>query len=216
MNHDANVAANAGKTGFRGVLREWGPRALFESLLIVASIMLALTISSWAMDQQMNARVGEARSYFIQEISGNRDLLKSDAYIPHHLRLHAGLMQVDTDHRVSPDRARAAIAPVYETGVHMAQLREVVWRTYSGSEVMEHMPPREVFALNDPNLAQEQIAALQTVYYPVLSALPGEIATQQDLRGAITGLQLHLGDVIASEENTINRYSAALAVLEQK
>jgi hypothetical protein len=213
--NDGPAPAPAAQTppGLRGVLREWGPRAIFESLLIVVSIVLALAISSWAADQQMKTRVREARNYFVQELTANRDLLKGDALLPHHLRLREGLMRVDTDHPVSREQARAAVAPVYATGIHMAQLREVVWRTYSGSEVMEHMPPREVFALNDAYLAQEQIAALQTAYYPVLSALPDQIATQPDLRGAIVSLQLHLGDVIGAEENAINRYDAALKVL---
>ena len=205
-----------GAHGVRGFIQEWGPRAIFECLLIVFSIILALAISNWALDEQMKGRVSEARSYFAQEIRANRDLLKSDAFLPHHERLHAGLVQVDTDHLVSPDQARAAVAPIYATGIHMAQLREVVWRTYSGSEVMEHMPPRVVFALNDAYIAQQQISALQTAYYPVLSALPGQIAIEHDLRGAIVSLQLHHGDVIGSEENAINRYNAALAVLAQK
>jgi hypothetical protein len=208
-----NKHTNDGPLRLREFMQTWGPRTLFESLLIVFSVVLALSINNWISSVQMAARVREARSYFIQELKANRDSLSSNEFLAHHEQLRADLDKVDTTSPVSSDQARAAVAPIYKTGIHVARLRDIVWRTYSGSEVIEHLPPPEAFALNDAYLAQQQLDALQTSYYPVLSALPQQLATQQDSRGSIAGLQLYLSDLIGAEKITIDRYETALKIL---
>lgn len=195
------------------LVRDWGPRAVFEFLLIVFSIILALGLSSLAIDMQTQARVREARAYFVQEIRANRAILAGDDIIPHHRRLHDLIAGLDYDHPISHEASEQARAAVFATGVHVAPLRDVVWRTYSGNELMEKIPPRVSFALNDAYRAQEQLATLQSSYYPVLAQLPAQMMTSEDLRGPLISLQLHLGDLIGSEENAVSRYDAALEAL---
>lgn len=201
--------------GWRAIVREWGPRALFEALLIVLSIILALGLSQWAISMQTEDRVREARAYFVQEIRANRAILVGDDIIPHHRRLHDIIAALDYDHPIGRAASQPAREAVFETGVHVAPLRDVVWRTYSGNELMEHIPPRVSFALNDAYRAQDQLATLQSSYYPVLSQLPAQMMTSDDLRGPLISLQLHLGDLIGSEENAVTRYDAALAALAE-
>lgn len=196
--------------------REWGPRAVFESVLIVFSIILALGLSSWALNMQTEARVREARAYFVQEIRANRAILMGDDIIPHHRRLHDLIAALDYDHPISRDASEEARAAVFATGVHVAPLRDVVWRTYAGNELMEKIPPEVSFALNDAYRAQEQLATLQSSYYPVLSQLPAQMILSEDLRAPLISLQLHLGDLIGSEENAVSRYDAALAALGER
>jgi hypothetical protein len=202
--------------GWRAIVREWGPRAVFESLLIVLSIVLALALSQLAINMQTEARVREARAYFVQEIRANRAILVADDIIPHHRRLHGLVAALDFDHPISRAASENARNALFATGIHVAPLRDVVWRTYSGGELMEHIPPHVSFALNDAYRAQDQLAALQNSYYPVLSQLPAQMLTSDDLRGPLISLQLHLGDLIGSEESLVSRYDAALAALGEQ
>lgn len=197
----------------RNLLRRWGPRALFESLLIIFSISLALAISAWMADLQTAERVREARSYFIEELQANRAMLLSDSILPHHRRIHAAVQNAPMDQALTREAAMPTLNVVFATGIHTAALRDVAWDTFSNGELLAHMPPNQVFALNDAYEAQRNIERLQEVFYPVLAQMPGQFASSNDLRGAIMSLQLHLADVINAEENAVARIEAALASL---
>lgn len=203
-------------SAWRGLIEEWGPRAVFESVLIMFSIILALSISNWALNMQTEARVREARAYFVQELRANRAILLGEDIIPHHRRLHSVIEGLNFNEPIGLTASEPARAAVFETGIHVAPLRDVVWRTYSGNELMEKIPPEISFALNDAYRAQEQLATLQSSYYPVLSQLPAQMMTSQDLRGPLISLQLHLGDLIGSEEYLLSRYDAALQALGER
>ncbi len=47
--------------------RRWAPRAVFESLLIVFSVILALGLTNWAEDRRTEHRVAEMRQFLIAE-----------------------------------------------------------------------------------------------------------------------------------------------------
>jgi hypothetical protein len=202
-------AAPAPSSRFSRTLRRWGPRAVFESLLIVVSIMLALAAHGWVGEQQTQARVREARAYFVQEISANRALLASDEYLPHHQRLREALRELS-----NPITAESAssVSQHFRTGVHFAPLRDAVWRSFSNSDLMQHLPPEEVFVLNDVYRAQEQLAEIHSGFYPIGTQIPARI--QSGDFTVFLSLQLYLGDVVGGEEQIIGRYDAALAQLE--
>ena len=84
------------------------PRAIFESLLIVFSVFLALGLNSWAEDQREAERLAEMRTYLVQEIRLNRDTLASDHWLPHHTRLRDAVMAVATS---DPPRCFAHAQP---------------------------------------------------------------------------------------------------------
>lgn len=106
-----------------------------------------------------------------------------------------------------------AINVVFETGVHVATLRDVAWSTFSNGDLLAHMPSEHVFALNDAYQAQAQVERIQETFYPVALQLPTQLTTSTDLRGAILTLQMHLADVVAAEEHAVARIDAALAAL---
>ncbi|MES1198754.1 MAG: hypothetical protein ABUS48_02095 [Pseudomonadota bacterium] len=198
----------------RGLLREWGPRALFESCLIVFSIVLALAINNYVADLQTQARVKEARAFFIREIQANRAAILSDAYLPYHQRLLGTISAIDVSRPLSAAESTSALS-IFHTGLHFAPLRDVVWRSFSSSDVFAHMPPRLVFALNDAYQAQEQLQTMTISYYPQLSQIPGELGRGADPRVPISSLDVFMGDVVATESNLPARYDRALAELEK-
>lgn len=197
----------------REMYRRWGAQALFEGLLIIFSISLALSLSAWINDQQTAARVREARTYFIQELQANRAALLDDTIIPHHQRLLDTLSQAPMENPLSREAAMPTISTVFETGVHSAALRDVAWSTFSNTDLLAHMPPEEVFALNDAYEAQARIEQLQEAFYPVLVQIPAQFATATDLRGPLISIRLHLADVVVAEQTAVARYDAALLAL---
>ncbi|PZO52472.1 MAG: hypothetical protein DCF16_09235 [Alphaproteobacteria bacterium] len=197
----------------RSIVRRWGPRALFESLLIVFSISLALAINAWITDLQTAARVREARAYFIEELQGNRAMLLSDSILPHHRRLHAALEAAPMEQPLTPEEARPTLTVVFATGIHTSALRDVAWSTFSNRDLLGHMQPEQVFALNDAYEAQARIEQLHAVFYPVLVQLPSEFTSAEDARGPLMSLRIHLADVIVAEEYAVERFDQALAAL---
>jgi len=200
--------------GGRSLLREWGPRAVFESALIVFSIVLALTINNCVADLQMQARVKEARAFFIQEIQANRATVISDDFLPYHRRVLSTLASIDPSRPMTGAETTAALS-IFHTGIHFAPLRDVVWRSFSSSDLLAHMPPRLVFALNDAYQAQEQLQATTVSFYPQLSQIPGALARGGDARAPLASLDVFMGDLVATESNLPARYDRALAELEK-
>jgi hypothetical protein len=197
---------------WRGLLRDWGPRALFECVLIVFSIMLALGLSAWWQDLERKERVREAREYFIQEIEANRAVLQSDEYLPHHLRLAESLTG-RWDAPMTVEQAQPHLA-AFETGVHLTPFRDAVWRSFSTSGLMAYMPPEDVFALNDVYQAQDRLNLIHQGFYPVLSEMPGKLFIGSgDVRPSLISLQLYMNDVVGGEQMILQRYDAALEEL---
>lgn len=48
--------------------RRWLPRALFESGLIIFSVVLALALTGWAEDRRMSRRADDMRGFLIEEM----------------------------------------------------------------------------------------------------------------------------------------------------
>jgi len=68
--------------------RVWLPRALFESVLIVFSILLALALDQWKEDEEIEALVNRSVASFEREIKSNKSRLEDiSAY-------HSGLEQL--------------------------------------------------------------------------------------------------------------------------
>jgi hypothetical protein len=196
-----------------GLVRDWGPRAVFESLLIVFSISLALALSGWMQSLNTQQRLNEARAALVEELAANRALLLSDDYIPHHVALEAALGGLDTTRPLTGAAAAPADA-MFRTGVHFAPLRDAVWQSVLAGGLIEHMPSAEVFALYDAYRAQDQLATFNASVYPELADFAADLRIGADARRGVIAMRLYLGDVIATERRLIESYDAAIAALE--
>ncbi|HEV2081468.1 MAG TPA: hypothetical protein VGR32_03335 [Brevundimonas sp.] len=194
--------------------RRWGPRAAFECALIVFSVILALALTNWAEDRKVAAEVAEARAFFVAEIRANRQLLASDAFLPHHRRLRrvfneAAGLEILT--RVETMRAYGAM---FETGLHLPPLRDAVWRSVGSGELLGEMDLEDVFLLADVYAAQARVMGTHDRFVASLPPILGEIERGEGLRAGVVAGQLSLGDVVASEEGLIRLYDQALARLD--
>jgi hypothetical protein len=65
--------------------RRWMVRVVFESMLIVVSIVVALGVNEWRDRRELQAQARDARIAFAREINANRDLLLGEeSGLPHH------------------------------------------------------------------------------------------------------------------------------------
>lgn len=193
-------------------LPSWFGRAVFESLLIVFSLLLALALNDWAADRRMQGRVEEARGFFLQELQANRAALLRDDRLPHHQRLTGALNDFLAIERPAPaDGARLARA--FNRGINPAFFRDAVWRSVSGGEVMENMTPAEVFALADVYRMQEELSALNRSVYVTLLSTAQQPEDTTALRRQAQPIRAYMTDVVFSELELVRVYDAAIARL---
>ena len=199
--------------------RSWLPRVLAESVLIVFSVLLALGVDQWREDRELARQVREGRTAFASEMRGNRDLLTSDRYHPHHKAMwaHYRALGQAADAR---DEARLAELHVvtlekFSNGVWATPLRDAVWRSLSHSEIIRHMKPAEVFLLADTYREQEGLDRWHNRYFDASSVPTAELDRPEYQRSRIHTTRSYLADVVAAEERLIKRYTEVLEQLDR-
>ena len=199
--------------------RSWLPRVLVESVLIVFSVLLALAVDQWREDRELAREVAEARAAFANEMRGNRDLLTSDRYHPHHKAMWAHFRAL-AEAADAKDEARLAELNVitlekFSNGVWPTPLRDAVWRSLSQSEILRHMKPAEVFLLADTYREQEGIDSWHNRFFDASSQPTAESEHPEYKRSKIHATRSYLADVVAAEERLLKRYEEVAAELEK-
>jgi len=187
----------------------WLPRALFESVFIVLSILLALAVNEWRDKQARVTRAAEVRTAFANEIRANRDLLLSDPILPHHKRLEA-------EYRRLSETGSAEAGTVFDTGVHPAPLRDATWRSFSVSGTLVDFAPPDVILLSDIYRAQDDLEKLNSSYIAVMRQPRADHETLEYKRDANRSLSMYFNDVVPLEEKLAGQYERALERLAGK
>jgi hypothetical protein len=187
----------------------WLPRAVFESLFIVISLLLALAANEWRDKHARITRVAEARAAFANEIRANRDLLLSDQILAHHKRLQAEYKQLS-------DTGSAEAGSAFETGLHPAALRDAAWRSFSANGTLVDFAPPEVIVLSDIYRAQDDLEKLNSGYIGLLREPRADRETLEYKRDMNRSLWMYLNDVISTEERLVQQYERALEKVAAK
>lgn len=197
--------------------RRWAPRAVFESVLIVFSVILALGLTNWAEDRRTEHRVAEMRQFIIAEIRTNRDELARDYYIPHHQELKLAFARAGGMPGMAATRetAKPALDRLFGgTGLHLAAAQNSVWTSVSGSDLFEHMEPEEVFMLARVYRAQESLDGVNRAGYDNAVGLVNILTDGDNVNRDMTRMTLFLEDLIQQEQNLLRIYNQALARLD--
>lgn len=198
--------------------RRWLPRAVFESLLIVFSVVLAMALTNWAEERRTAHRVAEMRGFLIQEIRTNRAELGSDYYIPHHQRLKNAFGQAGgrPDATVTRRGAEPAITALFSGGVHMMIPGDAVWSSISAGDLFEHMDPQELFLLARVYRAQETLQNTNKAGYENAVGLLDILTDERDAHRQMMRMTIFLEDLIQQETNLLQLYDQALAEMDPK
>jgi hypothetical protein len=196
--------------------RGWAVRGAFESVLIVFSVVLALFLSQWAEDGRTAGRVREMRGFLAAEMRANRETLASDHHLPHHDRLKRAFA-VAAGRQAEPvnrDGARDAMQALTSSGLHPPQLRDAVWTSVSGGELIEHMSPEEVFALAEVYKAQSELESWNGRGVEIALDLIDMIQEPETAKRRLTRMVIFLEDMTSQERRLIGLYDGAIARLE--
>lgn len=195
--------------------RLWLLTAGFESAMIVLSLLLGLWLTGWAQDQDEKRRVDDMRGYILQEIKANRDMAASDFYIGHHRVLYKTIGAI-SDLDITLEEARPAFRKLTETGVHLPPIDDSVWRSISTGDLLEHMPPEQVFELARVYRVHEDLKLINDTLYQTLSRLPADLMRGDPPAGPVMQMTLGLSDLIAAEEALIAQSDIALKMFDPK
>lgn len=193
--------------------RLWLLTAGFESAMIVLSLLLGLWLTGWAQDQDEKRRVDDMRGFILQEIRSNRAMVAADDTIGHHRRLLMTVRAI-AEPGVTLTEARPAFDAITKTGVHLPSIDDSVWRSVSSGDLLEHMPPEQVFALARVYRAHEDLTLINNTLYGTLSRLPADIMRGDPPAGPLMQLNLGLSDLISAEVALIARSDTALKMLD--
>jgi hypothetical protein len=185
----------------------WVPRALFESFLIVISILLALAVNEWRDHRARVTRAGEIRSALANEIRANHHLLASDLIVPHHKRLQTEYVKLS-------EAGSTDAGSMFDTGVHPAALRDAAWRSFSTSGALVDFAPETVVLLSDIYRAQDDLEKLNSSYIAFMREPRADRETPEYKRDVNRSIAMYLNDVVPMEQRLLQTYESALEKLK--
>lgn len=192
--------------------RAWLGRIAVEAGLIVFSLLLALWLSGWQEQRQIDADVAGTREALIAEMRANRQILLSDYHLAHQQTLMASINDTLANAQGLAELQEGALT-AYQMGPHLPELHDAAWRAASSSGMLQHMDREEVFAISTVYSAQDAQTRLTTAYYPHLLQLATFEGDETQLRGAMRGVATFLGDLTASEQMIAVRQAQALEAM---
>lgn len=208
MEPSAHPADRAhGHSASRRWLPRWIPRAAFEAALIVFGLLLAMALNEWREARHQQARLGQALALLVDELKFNQRSIESPDTLAH----HRGLLARYRDLASKDD---AAGEPIFESGVHVATLRDAAWRTLSAPENIARVPYEQIVVLADLYQEQERLERIHwSVVGWLLAPRPAEHSAAY-MKALNRSVAIYLSDVVSTEERLLRRYADALRMLE--
>lgn len=159
--------ADAERTANRRRGPSWLPRALFESALIVFSVLLALILNEWRAESAERARVAEALSAVRVEIEENQRLV--GASLEYHQRLVEAFTAAASAGAETPDPDVVTYGLLYP-----ARVLRTAWESAQTVGLSTQVSYETVLDLSATYARQDEYAALsaalnQALYEQVLS-----------------------------------------------
>ena len=153
---------------------------------------------------------------FAREISANREtLLAEKSGLPNHKRLLKRYREVSAKAGLTA----ADLQPVYDEfpqGVNMLRLRDAVWRSLSGSDVLRRLEQRDLFLLAEIYRQQEEIDDYNRAMYVAWRQINSDADSPGYIKDSLRSTRAYLADVIGAEERLRKLYDQAAGRLEQK
>jgi hypothetical protein len=187
--------------------QSWLGKAAFESAMIVLSVLLALTLDGWRENRARQTQLAEARAALIGEVRFNRQLVASNDFLPHHLRLHEVYEGMET--AGVTDR----IDELFKTGVHVPPLRDASWRSFGVSDIASELPFSQRALLAGVYIEQDNVAQLFRNLLTNISHPTSERENPAFRRDLVRTIDLTLTDIVYAEQRLLKSYDEVLKQL---
>lgn len=186
-------------------MSDWLPRVLFESLLIVVSILVALYLDEWSDDRQNAENIEQALVNFVSEIQQNRARIEDVAPFNQGLRHVLSRRQ-----KIRAIESVATFVDIIES-YNPVVLQSTAWETAIATGSLAHMDYNLVSALS-------LTYSLQNRYQQVSRTGMAEMTSPQNLSEekldlAVYNAIRYLDNVIGMETELGGIYSEAESVL---
>jgi len=186
-------------------ISEWLPRVMFESMLIVVSILFALYLDEWRDDRQDAENIEDALAYFVSEIQQNRARVEDAAPFNQGLRHVLSRRQ-----EVRAIESVATFVNIFES-YNPVVLQSTAWETAIATGALAKMDYKLVSALS-------LTYSMQNRYQQVSQNGMAEMTSPQNLSeekldlavynairylDTVTGMETELGAVYAEAESVL-------------
>ncbi len=138
-------------------MSEWLPRVVFESLLIVVSILLALALDQWQEDLEIEELVDRSVQSFEQEVRQNK--MRVEDVAPYHIGLQEILTRLDEGEGV---KSLMEYRNIME-GFQATLLLRTAWDTSVATGALSRMDYELVAALSQTYDAQNRFNELYSI-----------------------------------------------------
>ncbi len=122
-------------------------RFLFESLLIVISIVLGLGLNEWRQDRADMELADTALQSCLRELKENRE--KVSRRMPIHSQVWDQLKVIAAREGTVPSLLTVMAEIMPEHGLQLPSLDRVAWETAQGTGALRHMPYEDVSRLSE-------------------------------------------------------------------
>jgi type II secretory pathway pseudopilin PulG len=179
-------------------------RFLFESALIVFSILLALAVNQWADSRKQRQLTDRALTAIHAEILANSDRIRERR--PYHLSLESELKLADSIRNVHRYSDLKHAAPDW-SGFENPELDETAWQSAMTLGVA-------------PNLGFDTLQTLSRLYGLQVrfdqynsAAIPTFDFSDEAMHSTIRRMYVYVATMRTNEDTLLNRYTAALKLL---
>ena len=180
----------------------WFSRTVFESMLIVLSILLALGVRAWQDSREVHQLIDRSLQSFRNEISQNRNRM-DDMY-----RYHVGLQSVlaETNSSEDPESVQA-IGDILDS-LQSAVLLTSAWDTALATGALSEMEYETVFVLSLTYSYQQKF---QTLYNARLDDVLDLMSNDNvSARRLSTSATRYLAEITGSEGELLAAYDEAM------
>jgi type II secretory pathway pseudopilin PulG len=188
--------------------RGWAGRMLFESLMIMLSILAALGVSQWQGARQDKKLAQQATASFDQELSANRARLRE--LIPYHEHIRDQLLALDSAGAVHSFADMGKIQGFH--GFRPAFLLETAWRTAVATGALSKLDYHLVSRLSTTYTLQERIDEMNQATLPAM--LSGAALADANAATTVRTAGTYLVDIVGLEHEVLDAYDHMVPALE--
>ncbi len=189
-------------------VRDWLPRALVESLLIVVSIMLALALDEWQEDQEIQELIDRSLVNFSNELTRNKARIEDVG--PY----HQGVYQILERRNSTPGTTSVIEFRQIMDSMQPVVLTSSAWQTAVATGALGRMDFALVQALS--LTYNTQLRFDENYNSRLRDLLAPNNLQKQNLEITIYNASRFVSDVTTSESELSGYYAATLELLSQQ
>ncbi len=185
--------------------RIWLSRTIFESMLVVMSILLALGVREWQDTRVTQQLINRSLESFERELTQNKNRI--EALYPYHVGLQSVLAELQVESHPDSERELRNVL----NGFQSAVLLTTAWDTALATGALSDMDYELVYALSLTYSLQDRF---RTLYNSGLIDLLNSNTTSETAPTLAYAASRYVNDITTAEGDLLAAYQEALEQLQ--